>query len=111
MYTTEQVRGLLREQKSICANILIEKNGTANVGDMWNAPEPKLDPDNIKPPLPDNCIINPHYDRKGYLDGGLVVKGGIITGHIDPRGEEGVQGFTGENPTLVEQILTKTKSF
>ena len=95
MYTAEQVRGLLRQQKNICANILIEKNGKATVGDMWDAPEPELSADGIRPPLPDNCIINPHYDRKGYLDGGLIVEGGIIRGHIDAKGEEGPQGCAG----------------
>jgi len=107
MYSTEQVRGLLREQKNICANILIDKNDSANVGDMWDAPEPTLTPDGIKSPLPDNCIISPQYDRHGYLNGGYVVKGGIIRGHIDQRGEAGAEGCVGvrvEPPDKLENI-------
>lgn len=41
------------------------------------------------------AIINPHYDRNGYLDGGCYIEKGRITSHIDPRGEEGTPGEPG----------------
>lgn len=42
-----------------------------------------------------HCVLNPHYDNKGRLDGGTVISGGKITGHIDPSGEEGCPGVDG----------------
>ncbi len=96
MYSADQVRVLLTQQKLICANILIEKNGKANFGDILNANTPDIAPDLIPKSLPDDCIINPHFDCNGYLDGGYLVKNGIIVGHIDPRGEKGEIGKTGK---------------
>lgn len=43
----------------------------------------------------DNAIINPHFDSKGRLDGGLTVKNGQVIGHIDHAGEEGIEGQKG----------------
>jgi hypothetical protein len=45
--------------------------------------------------LPLNAIINPHYDKYGRLDGGLVIENGVAVGHIDPIGESGTQGVAG----------------
>ena len=42
-----------------------------------------------------NCILNEHYDDRGRLDGGIIISGGVIRGHIDPKGEEGCAGFIG----------------
>lgn len=42
-----------------------------------------------------NTIINPHYDANGRLDGGTVISGGVIRGHIDPAGEQGCSGVDG----------------
>lgn len=42
-----------------------------------------------------HCVLNPHYDNKGRLDGGTVISGGKIIGHIDPSGEEGCLGVEG----------------
>ena len=44
---------------------------------------------------PHSAIIDPHYDSNGYLDGGWVIHDGVITGHIDPRGEKGDEGVAG----------------
>lgn len=40
-------------------------------------------------------ILQPHWDKNGYLDGGTIVEEGRIKGHIDPRGEPGEPGFIG----------------
>jgi len=45
--------------------------------------------------LPFNAIINPHYDRNGFIDGGLIISNGEIIGHADPRGEQGTMGEAG----------------
>lgn len=42
-----------------------------------------------------NCILNEHYDNRGRLDGGIIIDGGVIRGHIDPKGEEGYPGVVG----------------
>lgn len=42
-----------------------------------------------------HCILNPHYDNNGRLDGGIIISDGKITGHIDPCGEEGPPGTNG----------------
>ncbi len=42
-----------------------------------------------------HCVLNPHYDNKGRLNGGIVISEGKITGHIDPCGEEGYPGPLG----------------
>ena len=52
--------------------------------------------------LPFNAIIHPHYDSKGHLDGGTIIENGVVKGHIDPRGAEGAQGYTGERNFLVQ---------
>ena len=45
--------------------------------------------------LPFNAIINPHYDRNGFIDGGLIISNGEIIGHADPKGEQGAMGEAG----------------
>ena len=40
-----------------------------------------------------NCILQPHYDKDGELDGGTVIEKGKIIGHIDPKGQEGTSGI------------------
>jgi hypothetical protein len=42
-----------------------------------------------------HCILQPHYDNNGRLDGGTIISSGKITGHIDPSGEEGCSGVDG----------------
>ena len=42
-----------------------------------------------------HCILNEHYDSKGRLDGGAILSGGKITGHVDPIGEDGCPGTDG----------------
>ena len=40
------------------------------------------------------CILNPHYDKEGRLNGGIIISGGKIIGHIDPCGEKGCLGLS-----------------
>lgn len=44
-----------------------------------------------------NCIIQPHFDINGRLDGGWIVEDGILKGHADPTGENGQLGENGIN--------------
>ena len=44
----------------------------------------------------DKVILQPHWDKNGYLDGGIIVEEGVVKGHIDPRGEPGPSGFIGK---------------
>ena len=44
-----------------------------------------------------NCIIQPHFDINGRLDGGWIVNNGILKGHADPSGEPGKLGINGIN--------------
>lgn len=42
-----------------------------------------------------NCILDEHYDDRGRLDGGIIISGGIVRGHVDSKGEEGFPGVVG----------------
>jgi len=42
-----------------------------------------------------HCILQPHHDNRGRLDGGTIISGGKIMGHIDPCGERGALGSPG----------------
>ena len=44
-------------------------------------------------------ITQPHYDIRGDIDGGTLLENGEARGHIDPRGEPGVEGIIGIKTT------------
>ena len=46
---------------------------------------------------PFNAIIDPHYDKDGFINGGLIIRDGEIVGHADPRGLKGYEGKPGIN--------------
>ncbi len=45
---------------------------------------------------PKRAILRPHFDKHGMLDGGDWFENGKLTGHIDPCGEDGVEGQPGK---------------
>lgn len=53
-----------------------------------------------------HCILQPHYDGKGRIDGVTIISGGKITGHIDPCGEEGCPGTVGITDHGYEGVRT-----
>jgi hypothetical protein len=54
------------------------------------------------------AILSPHFDSHGRLDGGTIINGGKIVGHIDPTGEPGTPGISGVNtPTPTQNETTK----
>ena len=42
-----------------------------------------------------NVIVKRNYDRFGQLQGGIVISRGRVTGHVDPKGDEGTPGPRG----------------
>lgn len=47
-----------------------------------------------------HAIIDPHWDKNGFLDGGNIYVDGVNEGHIDPKGEQGTPG----QPGLISKI-------